>query len=121
MPYRPHLPPQVLEWGVTRSSKAGSHISEKPVTSVTTVTPAFQDQLAWRLEAMRRQVPQEGVIPDLIAREAPTQPGTCFSCGDPLKGNQQYRCRPCAVAAAIAIWGVCPDVVVAELAQRESS
>jgi len=77
-------------------------------------------EVAWRLEAMQRQVPPSGAIPDLIAREAPTQPGTCFSCGDPLTANQLYRCRPCAVAAAIAVWGVCPEVAAAELARRES-
>lgn len=78
-------------------------------------------EVAWRLEAMRKQVPPSGPIPDLIAREAPIRPGTCFSCGDPLTANQHYRCRPCAVAAAIAIWGICPEVIALELARREST
>jgi len=78
-------------------------------------------EVAWRVEAMKGQIPPSGAIPDLIAREVPARPGTCFSCGDPLTASQHYRCRPCAVAAAIAVWGVCPKVVAAELARRESS
>src|SRR5437899_12610699 len=47
----------------------------------TTALDPDDPEIAWRLKAMRKQVPLAGAIPDLIAREAPTQPGTCFSCG----------------------------------------
>src|SRR5262245_34445226 len=75
---------------------------EKPLHSATVESPSSstipdltqQDpEVAWRLEAMLKQVPETGPVRDLIARQAPIQLGTCFSCGDPLKGNQRYRCR----------------------------
>jgi len=83
---------------------------------------AIEDpEVAWRVEAMRKQVPARGTIPDLIARDVPREPERCFSCGDTLKGRQRYRCRPCAVAAAIAIWGYCSDDILARLKQDEAS
>lgn len=83
-------------------------------------SPVDDPEVAWRLEIMRKQVPPSGAVPDLIAREAPIQPGTCFSCGEVLKGSQRYRCRPCAVAAAIAIWGTCPEDIASRLIQDEA-
>jgi hypothetical protein len=120
MPYTPHLPPPVDDLEALSTPKDGSPIPEKVVTPVTAVTPELHGEVAWRVEAMRRQVPAKGSIPDLIARETPCRPGSCLSCGDPLTANQHYRCRLCAVAAAIAIWGVCPEVMATELARRES-
>ena len=111
--------PSLLEsvpttWGTTKTTET---------TKAPPPSPLEPDdpELAWRVEAMRKQIPPSGAIPDLVAREAPVRSGTCFSCGDPLTANQHYRCRPCAVAAAVAIWGVCPQVVAEELARRESS
>jgi len=82
---------------------------------------ASDPEVAWRLEIMRKQVPPKGPILDLIAREAPRRPDTCFSCGDPLPGPRSYRCHPCAVAAAIAVWGYCPDILVSEVKKESSS
>ena len=61
-------------------------------------------EVAWRLAAMRPQVPKIGAVPLLIARpDAPTPAGTCLSCGDPLSGGAVYRCGPCVEAAVWAI------------------
>ena len=61
---------------------------------------APDDEIAWRAEAMRPQVPRSGVIPVLLARpEAKTAPrGTCVSCGDPLAPDRRIRCAPCVAA-----------------------
>jgi hypothetical protein len=58
------------------------------------------EEVAWRVEAMRGQVPRTGTIPILLARpEAKTAPrGTCLSCGDPLGEQQRIRCLPCVRA-----------------------
>jgi hypothetical protein len=58
------------------------------------------DDVAWRLEAMRPQVPRSGTIPVLLARpEAKNAPrGTCVSCGDPLSEGRRSRCAPCVSA-----------------------
>jgi hypothetical protein len=57
-------------------------------------------EVAWRVEAMRPQVPRTGAIPVLLARpEAKTAPcGTCVSCGDPLVEDRRSRCAPCVSA-----------------------
>jgi hypothetical protein len=57
-------------------------------------------EVAWRVEAMRPQVPRTGTIPVLLARpEAKTAPsGTCVSCGDPLAPDRRIRCAPCVSA-----------------------
>lgn len=58
------------------------------------------DEVAWRIDAMRPQVPRTGAIPVLIARpEAKTAPrGMCVSCGDPLVEGCRSRCAPCVSA-----------------------
>ncbi len=58
------------------------------------------EEVAWRIEAMRPQVPRGGSIPVLLARpEAKTAPrGTCVSCGDPLAPDRTVRCAPCVAA-----------------------
>ena len=60
----------------------------------------LRDEVAWRIEAMRPQVPTSGVIPILLARpDARTAPrGTCVSCGDPLAPDRRIRCGPCVAA-----------------------
>src|SRR3954469_14625727 len=56
----------------------------------------MDDEVAWRIEAMRSQVPRKGTIPALLARpEARTSPrGTCVTCGDPLPSDRPTRCVP---------------------------
>src|SRR5947207_2833327 len=50
-------------------------------------------EIAWRVEAMRGQVPRTGTIPILLASpEAKTAPrGTCLSCGDLLAEGRRIR------------------------------
>ena len=55
--------------------------------------------LAWRVEAMRAQVPQRGPIPVLVAREVAIIPGHCFSCGESLAPGRTVRCAVCIRAA----------------------
>lgn len=63
-----------------------------------------EGEIAWRVEVMRRQIPADGAIPLLIARdEVPRPLGTCCSCGDVLRAADRYRCVPCAAAAVAAI------------------
>jgi hypothetical protein len=58
------------------------------------------DEVSWRVEAMRPQVPRTGAIPILLARpEAKTAPrGTCVSCGGPIGEGRLTRCSPCVAA-----------------------
>ena len=57
----------------------------------------------WRMEAMLVQVVKEGAIPILVAKDLPMREGFCFSCGDRLQGNAQYRCAPCVLAATLVV------------------
>lgn len=66
-------------------------------------------EVAWRVVAMRSQVPQAGALPFLVARDTPLHPGCCLSCGDPLAAGQLYRCGPCARAAAVVVWRISGD------------
>jgi hypothetical protein len=64
-------------------------------------------EVAWRVEAMRPQVPRRGPIPLLVARrEVVPQPDCCLSCGDPLPEGRRYRCGPCQEAA----WRVLTEI-----------
>lgn len=67
---------------------------------------AEEQEVAWRIDAMRPQVPSTGGIPLLLARpDVRPLVGSCCSCGDPLGDENRYRCARC-VAAAIAVLGV---------------
>jgi hypothetical protein len=55
--------------------------------------------LAWRVVAMRAQVPQRGPIPMLVAREVAVSPGNCLSCGEELAPGRTVRCALCVRAA----------------------
>ena len=63
-------------------------------------------EVAWRVAAMRRQVPGHGPIPFLVARDVRPEPGRCLACGDPLRDGRSLRCAPCARAA----WSVLHEV-----------
>jgi hypothetical protein len=65
-------------------------------------------EIAWRIEAMRRQLPERGAIPLLLARNVTGRPpGSCCSCGDPLAPGDRFRCQPCT-AAIIAVLEAIP-------------
>jgi hypothetical protein len=59
--------------------------------------------LAWRVEAMRAQVPRRGPIPVLVAREVSPTPGHCLSCGEPLSPERPVRCALCVCAAQVVL------------------
>jgi hypothetical protein len=59
------------------------------------------EPIAWRMAAMRPQVPPSGPIPYLVAvagLPARDTPGTCLSCGDAISPPRRYRCGPCVTA-----------------------
>jgi hypothetical protein len=60
-------------------------------------------ELAWRIAAMRPQVPATGPIPFLIARDAAPMRGYCLSCGDGLPSGQTIRCALCVRAAQLVL------------------
>lgn len=60
---------------------------------------AAEARIAWRVEAMLRQIPDSGPIPFLVARkDFKTGPNCCHSCGDSLNGGSGYLCGPCSRA-----------------------
>ncbi len=63
-------------------------------------------EVAWRVAAMRPQVPARGPIPFLVAqlwRLASDAPRCCLSCGEALGEGQQVRCSPCVQAVHIVL------------------
>ncbi len=69
---------------------------------------AEEQEVAWRIEAMRTQATDAGAIALLLARPgAPWSTGHCCSCGDPLSADEWYRCGPC-VAATVAVLADAP-------------
>jgi hypothetical protein len=71
--------------------------------------PGSDPDLAWRIAAMRAQIPQTGPIRFLSARPdalvACDAEGKCPSCGDPLPAirTQRFRCTACTRAAWLAL------------------
>jgi hypothetical protein len=61
---------------------------------------SLDDDVAWRIDAIRPQVPRTGTIPPLLARpEAKTAPrGMCVTCGELLIDGRPVRCAPCVSA-----------------------
>jgi hypothetical protein len=61
-------------------------------------------EVACRVQAMLAQIPDNGPIPFLVAREAvEPQAGCCLSCGESLGTGDRYRCTPCGRAANLAL------------------
>src|SRR5687767_7448994 len=51
-------------------------------------TKSVDSKIAWRVAAMRPQVPSEGAVPFLVAKpELKPLPGQCTSCGDSLENG----------------------------------
>jgi hypothetical protein len=76
-------------------------LEEKP--AVLAVLAQEDAEVAWRIEAMRPQVPVRGPIPALIARRGPYSSTGCISCGMPLAENAGFRCAACARAAWLVL------------------
>jgi hypothetical protein len=82
-------------------SLARSVLAAKPAVLAALATET--DEVAWRIAAMRPQVPASGPVPLLLARSGIHFPlVSCCSCGDPLPAPHRYRCDPCT-AAVIAV------------------
>ena len=69
---------------------------------------AIARELAWRVEAMQRQVPPAPrPVPMLTARPGKERKqGTCVSCGESLVEAERTRCGLCALAAWDRIAGL---------------
>jgi hypothetical protein len=68
-------------------------------TDKTDKTGAEASEIAWRVAAIRSQVPATGPIPFLVARQTTdTSVGRCWSCGDALDVGRSVRCVPCVLA-----------------------
>jgi hypothetical protein len=77
---------------------------------VSALLAAEDADVAWRVEAMRPQVPRRGAIPMLVAREQAPEPGCCVSCGEHLNEGVTFRCSPCARAAWVVLHEIREDV-----------
>jgi len=62
----------------------GANVTEIGDTPNVTEIAGVTDDLAWRVEAMRRRIPAKGAIPFLKARDGTVADGCCLSCGEPL-------------------------------------
>jgi hypothetical protein len=94
---------------VVRGPRSGAELARcllDRTAEVLTLLAAEDAEVAWRVVAMRPQVPSRGPIPVLVARDAPPVTGSCISCGDPLVASRATRCVPCARA----VWLVLHDV-----------
>jgi hypothetical protein len=69
------------------------------VTAGTYARPVDDGEIAWRVAAMRPQLPPRGPLLFLTARPGlPASATHCWSCGEPLLPGQQYRGTACARA-----------------------
>ncbi len=59
--------------------------------------------VAWRVAAMRPQVPIRGPIPLLVARNTRPVVGHCITCGDRFSLAGTFRCSPCTRAAWLVL------------------
>lgn len=91
---------------VVRGPRSWEALAERLLARKGEVLAALEvedEALAWRVAAMRPQVPGTGPIPFLIARDEAPMPGRCLSCADPLGPGRAYRCGSCARAACLVL------------------
>jgi hypothetical protein len=79
---------------------------------VSALLTAEDADVAWRVEAMRPQVPRRGAIPVLVAWEGVPGPGCCVSCGEHLSDGLKLRCSLCARATWAVLHEVREDVTL---------
>jgi DNA-binding transcriptional ArsR family regulator len=84
----------VTEIGDVADAPNVTEIPEGNVTEIAGVT----DDLAWRVEAMRRRIPAKGALPFLKARDGTVADG-CLSCGEPLSPGYLASCDLCVSLA----------------------
>jgi hypothetical protein len=82
----------------------------KHKAEVLALLAAEDADVAWRVAAMRPQVPQRGPIPVVIAREGEPSSGCCVSCGEHLPAGVTFRCSACAQAAWLVLHEIREDV-----------
>ena len=92
----------------TQDALARRVLAEKPV--VLALLSAEDAEVAWRMAAMRPQVPHRGAIPVLVARAVGAPPGSCISCGELLQDGMTVRCSPCTRAAWIVLHEIREDI-----------
>lgn len=64
----------------------------------------LKNEIGWRVEAMKKQIPAKPPYPFFVAREGvETKKGECHSCGDSLTGDRLYLCQYCLRAKAIIL------------------
>lgn len=70
-------------------------------TCKTSKTSSDDDQILWRIEAMRAHI-VDGVLPTVLrVADLPETSGLCWSCGDPmLPWDPTGKCVLCCLAAA---------------------
>jgi hypothetical protein len=62
------------------------------------------EAIAWRIKAMKKQMPTKPPYPLFVAREGvETKKGECYSCGDALTGDSLYLCQYCVSAKAMVL------------------
>ena len=91
---------------VVRGPRSRAELAQRLLdrtAEVLALLAAEDAEVAWRVEAMRPQVPPRGPIPFLKARDAAPAAGGCLSCGDALGEGRAYRCARCAEAAWAAL------------------
>src|SRR5215213_2366280 len=86
-----------------RSFEAVAHRLLEWKADVLALLAAEDEHVAWRVEAMRSQVPQRGAIPLLVAREVEVDRGCCVSCGEPLREGLEFRCVLCSRATWVIL------------------
>ena len=94
----------------TQDALARRVLAEKPV--VLALLSAEDAAVAWRVAAMRPQVPLRGAIPVLVARDVASSPGYCISCGELLPDRVTVRCVPCNRATWAALHEMREDVTL---------
>lgn len=91
---------------VVRGPRSRAELAQRLLdrkAEVLALLAAEDAEVAWRVVAMRPQVPRRGPIPVLSARKVTPEAGRCDSCGEPLGPGRSYRCGPCARAAWLVL------------------
>jgi hypothetical protein len=92
---------------VVRGPKSAAPLAERLLEMKPEIIPLLEsedNEVMWRVEAMRRQIRPGPIIPFLVARrDFLDTPGCCLSCGDPCGPGRRYRCGPCVRAAEIVV------------------
>ena len=91
---------------VVRGPRSRADLAERlleQAAEVLALLAAEDAEVAWRVAAMRPQVPKRGPIPVLTVRDVPPEWGRCVSCGGRLGEGRTARCEPCARAAWLVL------------------